>query len=146
MKTSRDSSSVRFPRFPSRYEPREEGFRRDFLSKFGPEIFRKKPAFPEGLYHHPRGQRRTTPTPRPPPPPPPASVRPAHVVATVNKNFSQKSDRVVIQSSPLTIGSISVGVIVGILLLISLLTLIIGRVRRKVSVSNIFSDFYRNIF
>ena len=73
-------------------------------------------------------------------------MRPAHVVATVNKNFSQKSDRVVIQSSPLTIGSISVGVIVGILLLISLLTLIIGRVRRKVSVSNIFSDFYRNIF
>ena len=64
------------------------------------------------------------------------------MVATVNKNFSQKSDRVVIQSSPLTIGSISVGVIVGILLLISLLTLIIGRVRRKVLVSNIFSDFY----
>ena len=86
-------------------------------------MFRKNPPFPEGLYRHPRPQAR-------PPAGPPASARPAHV-ATVSQNYSQHSDRVIIQSSPLTIGSITVGVIVGLLLLISLVTLIVGRVRRK---------------
>ena len=117
---------MRFPRFPSRYDPREEDFRRDFLSKFGPDIFRKKPSFPEGLYRHSRRPQKR-PTVAPPPPP---SARPARV-ATVSQNYSRQSDRVDIQSSPLTLGSISVGVILGILLLISLVTLIVGRVRRK---------------
>ena len=87
----------------------------------------KKHPFSDGLYLHTRGQRRP---PSPPSPSPSPSARPARV-ATVSQDYSQDSDRVIIQSSPLTLGSITVGVILGILLIISLLTLIVGRVRRK---------------
>ena len=74
-------------------------------------MYRKKPQFP-------RAQAR------------PASASPARV-ATVSQNYSRHSERVILQSSPLTIGSITVGVILGLLLLISLVTLVVGRVRRK---------------
>ena len=135
-----ENTSARLPRYPSWNSPREEDFRRDFL-KIGSDIFRKKKnPFTEGLYIRTRPHKR--PPPPPPPSPAPPSSRPAHVVTVTDpsgqsrqkhsdKTFRGRARRIVMEMTPLTIGAVSVGVLVLVLLLISVVTLIVSRARRS---------------